>query len=288
MASLQGGGGEREADWDLDTDEIQSLDSDGLHSSRPNRWQGTQSAWLGITEQDRLESTALDLVRNRDLSIHLYNAFALKHRRQRAQSTREQDTKETADQEAEDSGDWAPPALWTAWPLREDRLPLDDFMRGPQDDDDVFTFRRQSDSEPGTTPSSPLEEMVSATVLKLARERFLKRRLAQQQQQPRKHDEMDVASPSRAVSDDDADIMEEDMAEGEEQNAADVTAGEWRRPHPRRLDRGRGLIRDSPAGHAAHPGKAGPDADGAAQRPSRWHKLPDGLVSNQRRRRREF
>ncbi len=83
MSLLQG----EEVEWDLDTDDVQSRDSDELYESRPNRWRGAGTAWLKMTEQDRLEAAALDQMRNQDLSIHLYNAYALKH--QEAVPTRE-------------------------------------------------------------------------------------------------------------------------------------------------------------------------------------------------------
>lgn len=67
-------------DWEKDTDEIESLDSDELRAQRPNRWTGARSSWRTLTEQDRLTYTALEGVRNQDLSIHLYNAHALKRR----------------------------------------------------------------------------------------------------------------------------------------------------------------------------------------------------------------
>jgi hypothetical protein len=66
-------------EWDRDTDEVQSEASEDLYESRPNRWRGSSSAWRAITEQDRLEYTAMTKVRNQDLSIHLYNSFAVKH-----------------------------------------------------------------------------------------------------------------------------------------------------------------------------------------------------------------
>ena len=67
-----------EGEWDKDTDEVNSLDSDELYETRPNRWKGQPSSWTTITEQDRLTYSAFEELRNRDLAIHLYNASALK------------------------------------------------------------------------------------------------------------------------------------------------------------------------------------------------------------------
>lgn len=68
-------------EWDKSTSEIQSEDSDDLHENRPNRWRGHPQTWLSITEEERLTYNALERVKNQDLSLHLYNAFALRQRR---------------------------------------------------------------------------------------------------------------------------------------------------------------------------------------------------------------
>lgn len=65
-------------EWDKDTDEVNSIDSDELYETRPNRWKGQASSWATITEQDRLTYSAFEELRNQDLAIHLYNASALK------------------------------------------------------------------------------------------------------------------------------------------------------------------------------------------------------------------
>jgi hypothetical protein len=49
---------------------------------RPNRWKGAPSTWQTLTAQERGLATSLDQIRNADLSIHLYNAHALKQRAQ--------------------------------------------------------------------------------------------------------------------------------------------------------------------------------------------------------------
>lgn len=67
-------------EWDKSTSEIQSEDSDDLYEARPNRWKGPPQSWRSITEEDRLTYNALEKVRNRDLSLHLYNAYKLKQR----------------------------------------------------------------------------------------------------------------------------------------------------------------------------------------------------------------
>lgn len=75
MASSQ----DEESEWDKSTSEIQSEDSEDLFESRPNRWRGPPQSWRTLTEEDRLTYDALEKLRNQDLSVHLYNAFALKN-----------------------------------------------------------------------------------------------------------------------------------------------------------------------------------------------------------------
>ena len=68
-------------EWeDKDTDEINSIASEELHETRPNRWTGPPSTWRRYTQAERHAFQALESIRNRDLSIHLYNAFALNTR----------------------------------------------------------------------------------------------------------------------------------------------------------------------------------------------------------------
>jgi hypothetical protein len=61
-----------------DEEEESSDESDEI--VRPNRWTEAPSTWRAITKQERSVATSLDVLRNRDLSVHLYNAHALKKR----------------------------------------------------------------------------------------------------------------------------------------------------------------------------------------------------------------
>ena len=47
---------------------------------RANRWPDAPSTWLSVTAQERGLASSLDALRDRDLSVHLYNAFALRKR----------------------------------------------------------------------------------------------------------------------------------------------------------------------------------------------------------------
>jgi len=64
--------------WIVDTDEINSEDSEALYEKRPNRWRGAKSTWREYTKEERATADALRRVRDRNLGVHLYNAFAVK------------------------------------------------------------------------------------------------------------------------------------------------------------------------------------------------------------------
>lgn len=59
---------------------------------------------------------------------------------------------------------------WTAWPMRFDDVPSEDFMRTEETYDDT-TFRRQ----PSPSPAGELEEEITAAILRIAKERFRRR-----------------------------------------------------------------------------------------------------------------
>lgn len=67
-----------------DTGSQTSYDSDGSGSDHDLRWQGPASTWRAHNAEELSTATALEATRDRDLSLHLYNAFALKHRRKAA------------------------------------------------------------------------------------------------------------------------------------------------------------------------------------------------------------
>lgn len=73
------------SEWDKSTSEVQSEDSEDLFETRPNRWRGPLQSWRSLTEEDRLTNNALDRLRDQDLSVHLYNSFALSRNTQAMQ-----------------------------------------------------------------------------------------------------------------------------------------------------------------------------------------------------------
>lgn len=61
--------------------------------------------------------------------------------------------------------------MWTAWPVPERHLPGEGLFKDEKNEDDKFTFRRNQKK----MPSSELEEELSATILRHAKDRFTKR-----------------------------------------------------------------------------------------------------------------
>ncbi|KAL1905127.1 hypothetical protein Sste5344_009180 [Sporothrix stenoceras] len=170
-------------DWsDPDTASIASHDSDDLAARRPNRWRGNPRAWQHITELDRAVINAMGRTRDRDLAAHLYNAFRMK---QAVNPT--------------DPAAWGPKAYWTAWPLRlRDYLGLNVFDDnsnhnaigaalqakagyGPDPNDPPIFHTHEPPSE--SRPSGALEEILTATIQRVAREQFYLRQQMQQQAQ---------------------------------------------------------------------------------------------------------
>lgn len=169
--------------------EPSSADEDG--HNRPNRWDGPASTWQDMASQEIATSVALEEIRNRDLAVHLYNAFALKRqdgagrapapdlvnfsllkdwRCSMAYLGRSQDINAQTG-EAIRADQWKPHGNWSAWPMPPGNVPPDDFMKRPEDRDDGFTVRRPITGAEGAA-SFALEEAVSATALRLAKEKF--------------------------------------------------------------------------------------------------------------------
>ncbi|KAM3442130.1 hypothetical protein MY4824_001142 [Beauveria thailandica] len=157
-----------EADWDLDSDEIASIASEELHENRPNRWRGSKATWRHVTEEERMLWRSMKQLQDEDLGVHLYNAFALKKRATNPETAKDSAIKTEDGQE----GAWAPPKMWTAWPMRQKHIPPAGLFKDEGDGDDEFTLRRQEK----VTPSSELRAELTATILRLAKERFSRRK----------------------------------------------------------------------------------------------------------------
>ncbi|KGQ10731.1 hypothetical protein BBAD15_g3917 [Beauveria bassiana D1-5] len=167
---------QHEANWDLDSVEIASIASEELHENRPNRWRGSKATWRYVTEEERMLWRSMKQLQDEDLGVHLYNAFALKKRATNPESAEDLAIKKEDGQEdgREDGqeGVWVPPKTWTAWPMRQKHIPPAGLFKDEGDGDDEFTLRRQEK----VTPSSELRAELTATILRLAKERFSRRK----------------------------------------------------------------------------------------------------------------
>lgn len=66
---------------DVDDDSEKSTNlSEASSSNRPNKFKGSKSTWRNFTKEERLIASSLTRLRDQDLSIHLYNAHAMKRR----------------------------------------------------------------------------------------------------------------------------------------------------------------------------------------------------------------
>ena len=177
---------EDDPEWDKDTAEIQSLDSDELHETRPNRWAGSASTWTTVTARDRGVYAALEGQRRADLAVHLYNAAALQRRRlqvviyisiflslyiSRVVVAECVALRGVAGEKDARGREWSPGATWTAWPMRAREVPDDGLMARAAD--------ASGEGSAGVGmerwSTAKLEEEVSATILRYAKEKFLRR-----------------------------------------------------------------------------------------------------------------
>ncbi|RYP75426.1 hypothetical protein DL769_003820 [Monosporascus sp. CRB-8-3] len=152
-----------------DSDEYEPLSDSG--DERPNRWHGPPSTWQQMNSEEIDTLAALNELRNRDLSIHLYNAFALKQRHRQPPGNglpvAGQDANAVTGQKIL-GDDWVPQRSWTAWPMAAGKVPAPDFVPRTDDADDEYTTRRPVVE----FSSTALEEAVSAAVLRTAKEKF--------------------------------------------------------------------------------------------------------------------
>jgi RNA polymerase I specific transcription initiation factor len=132
-------------------------------TSRPNRWTGPPSTWRSYTREERGVVTSLDTIRSQDLSIHLYNAHAIKSR------VRHSRGKGKAKSTGDDESEFVPPDLWTAWPMSADEVPRDPYL---PNGGGKRAWRLDEDAR----QSANLEEALLATTTRIARERWRARK----------------------------------------------------------------------------------------------------------------
>ena len=153
--------------------EDEGEDQDSEEYDRENRFQGTASTWRLFTEEERALIQSLNQQQANDLSVHLYNAHALKARvRNSDAATRvkhHRSKKQWIKPNEDASLPWTPKDSWTAWPLLPNRVPRTGERFGvPIADDglDGETFKKAESWK----PSGDLEEEVLAIAMRKAKE----------------------------------------------------------------------------------------------------------------------
>ena len=193
--------------------------------TRPNRYFGPDSTWLSWTKEDRLVAQTLDQLRSQNLSIHIFNAYALKRQGQAAirQRQRRRKGKERArspesgsDSEAQQDTNFIPPRTWTAWPLAPNQVPRETEL---SDLDDYEAYRMAPDSRPSAT----LEDCVIATTTRLARERWRSRKWASESKIPAPTSLKRVIKVEQGI-DVDMNESQQRSADAEGEGAATVSA----------------------------------------------------------------
>ncbi|KAK8132905.1 hypothetical protein PG999_001078 [Apiospora kogelbergensis] len=157
----------------LPSDEYEpSSSEEGGDHHRPNRWDGPPSTWLDMTSEEIALSVSLEETRNADLAVHLYNAFALKRQGGAGRAPVPELDINAQTGEAIRADQWKPHSSWSAWPMPAATVPPDQFMKQAENHHgDGFTIRRPVTGVEAA-PSFALEEAVSATALRFAKEKF--------------------------------------------------------------------------------------------------------------------
>ncbi|KAM0717145.1 hypothetical protein Q7P37_006997 [Cladosporium fusiforme] len=142
---------------------------------RDNRFPGPANTWRKYTTDERGLIASLDQERANDLSVHLYNAHALKTRLYDPDVASKARPWHSKRQWIKTEGDgitaWHPDQNWTAWPLRSDDVPRksEGFGKDPLIDDiDDGTLKMRRPWRAGTD----LEDEIQALMLRRARDRF--------------------------------------------------------------------------------------------------------------------
>jgi hypothetical protein len=159
---------------DVERDHSVDSDQDSYEDYRENRFTGPASTWRDYTADERALIASIDQERANDLSVHLYNAHALKSRsydRDIAAISQPWQSKQHWIKTGEDgSVPWYPDHNWTSWPLHAKDVPRksERFGKDPLLDDAEGTLRKPISWRAG----ADLEEEVQALMLRKAKERF--------------------------------------------------------------------------------------------------------------------
>ena len=162
----------------LEKTNASEFDQDSSEEERENRFNGPASTWRDYTADERGLIASLEQERASDLSVHLYNAYALKSRlynQDAANASKPWHSKHHWIKPDEGgSTPWYPDANWTTWPLRAEDVPRksEGFGKDALNDDSTdgtikmpILWRAGAD----------LNDEVLALMLRKAKERFILR-----------------------------------------------------------------------------------------------------------------
>lgn len=147
--------------------EEHSDQSEPRPASRPNKYNGPPSTWLGWIASQRELTESLNRLRAKDLAVHLYNAHALKERARTVGAQRKLQLTDNGDNST-DGQEWMPPKSWTAWPLPPDLFPTD--IDGPHWASQEFCQPSRSGNRL-QLQREELQDLLVAQVIKKAKQR---------------------------------------------------------------------------------------------------------------------
>jgi hypothetical protein len=211
---------------------VSSVESPSTSTSRPNTFRGNKKSWLRYTAAERGLAASLDQIRAGDLSIHLYNAHALKRRLRSQQNIDESEPWQSKDRWIDDRGgqEFFPRRRWTAWPLEPQDVPRKGERFGALLDDDEEDLRIKSKLN-DVAVSEELMEALVALVLKNAKER-LRQRTEEHNSDIKVEEAVDVDVPSsieatteKIETSSDVDALSEDSTQSSQD---DTESGELR------------------------------------------------------------
>jgi hypothetical protein len=162
----------------LERDHSADSDQDSYEDDRENRFAGPASTWRDYTADERALVASIDQDRANDLSVHLYNAHALKARLYdrdiAVKSLPWQNKQHWIKTEEDGSVPWYPDHNWTSWPLHANDVPRksEGFGKDPLLDDAAEGTLRMPIS---WRAGADLEDEVQALMLRKAKERFTAR-----------------------------------------------------------------------------------------------------------------
>ncbi|KAL8827366.1 MAG: hypothetical protein Q9170_007044 [Blastenia crenularia] len=138
--------------------------------SQPHKFHGPASTWRDRTASERQLAASLDQLRAKDLSVHLYNFYALK--RQASEDGKGKEHEEDQRPNISTSGkSWASSKNWTAWPMAPKLVPRESNANSWETEADQKAF-----INPQMTSSRDiLQDLLAARACKIAKERFYDR-----------------------------------------------------------------------------------------------------------------